>query len=334
MTTTHLPRTTPLTMLATVVASMVAAAGAAATPETVLWSAHIENDSGPLDGTVSLTLALYDAESGGALVHEESVASAVVVGGELVHELGAAAGNPIDDEVLDHPALFLQVTVNGETLTPRLPIRSVPYALRAEQCTSLQGLSADDVATDDEVAAALATVSVPYSSITNLPSWLADGELTALAGGGLAVTGNSIGIAAGGVTGSMIANSTITAAKLANDSVGSAAIAADSVGASEIIAGSIGSVEIGDGSIAGADILDSTITGTDIMNGSIHMDDVAGVNVYLSATGCGSVLMLSSTCHTRHCTAEPPIYWYACGGGCSAEASQTCTGSLIGKLVQ
>ncbi|MCC7070815.1 MAG: hypothetical protein IT383_05800 [Deltaproteobacteria bacterium] len=297
----------PCLALSTLLATLLSAAGAAATPQTVVWSAQVENDGGPVDGTVSLSLSLFDAPNGGALVHEESVPSAAVVDGVLVHELGAAAGNPLDSAVLDHPALFLQVTINGETLSPRLPIRSVPYALRAEQCTSLEGLSADDVATDDEVASALASVSVPFSSITGLPPWLADGELTATPGGGLQVVGNGIGIAAGSITRPMLANGAIDGSKLEPGAVVRSAIAADAVG----------SGEIADAAITSADIADGAITGDDIANGTVRDSDVAGVSVYLFHASCSATgLTLDGSCGSSSCP------------------HGTCSNTYIGKLVK
>lgn len=311
-----------------VLATMIAAGSAAATPETVVWSARVENDAGPLDGTVSLTLTLFDAATGGSAVHEETVTSAVVVDGELVHELGASAANPIDDAVLDRPELFLQVVLNGETLSPRLPIRAVPYALRAEQCSTLEGLSADDVATDAEMAAALQSISVPFSSLTGVPAGLIDGELTASSSGGLVVNGNTIGIGASAVTSGMIASGAVTSAKLASGSVTAAAIAVNAVGTSEIEDSSIGSV----------DILNNTITGDDIRDGTIREADVGGVRVYQYNDSCSSsaTLLLTSTCTSMLCAGAVgglPNYYYTCSGQCSATTPQSCNNNPIGKLV-
>ncbi len=312
-----------------VIASLFAATTAAATPATIVWSARVENDAGPLDGPVSVTLTLFDASTGGTAVHEETVASAIVVDGELVHELGAAAGNPLDDAVLDQASLYLQVAMNGETLSPRLPIRSVPYALRAEQCSTLEGLSADDVATDAELASALQSVSVPFSSITGVPAGLADGELTAAASGGLVVSGNTVGIGASAVTSGMIASGAVTAAKLAADSVASSTIASNAVGSSEIA----------DSTIRSEDIMDGAITGGDITNGTIRDADVTGVSVYQYNNFCsGSAsLLLTSTCSSAICAAATmslPNYYYSCSGSCSATSPQTCNNNYMGKLVK
>lgn len=306
---------TTRTAQAVLLATLLSATAATATPETMLWSARVENDAGPYDGTVSLSLALFDAATGGAAVHEESVTSAVVVDGELVHELGAAAGNPLDDAVLNHPALYLQVTMNGETLAPRMPIRSVPYALRAEQCSTLEGLSADDVATDAELATALQSVSVPFSSVTGVPAGLADGELTAAVGGGLSVAGNTIGIGIGAVTGVMIASGAVTSAKLAADAVTASAIAANSVGS--------------------VDIVDSSITSADIADGAITRTDVLGQDVYAMPTACGGGLSLSPSCRTVACSASGgSLNFQTCSGACTSAAPLTCSGTEVGELVR
>ncbi len=305
-------------------ASLLAATAAAATPETVLWSARVENASGPVDGTVSLTLGLFAAATGGTALHEESVPSAVVVDGELVHELGAAADNPLDDAVLDHPALFLQVTMNGETLAPRLPIRSVPYALRAEQCSSLEGLSADDVATDADVVAALAAHRPAFSSLTGLPAGLADGELTPASGAGLFTSGNTIGIAGGGVIAGMIANGAVTQAKLGVDVVTSAAIAA----------GAVASSEIADGSISSADIQDGAITGNDIGSLAVRDTHVNGVRIYAKHEYCADrgTLVTSASCSTVICAGSPQILYYECDGQCASTRPEGCSNEYLGKL--
>lgn len=319
------PRKPHCPALALLLATLVTAGAAAATPETVVWSARVENDAGPLDGTVSLTLTLFDAETGGSAVHEETIASAVVVDGELVHELGASAGNPLDDAVLERPALYLQVAMNGETLSPRLPIRSVPYALRAEQCNTLQGLSADDVATDAELATALQGFSVPFSSITGVPAGLADGELTAAAGGGLSVSGNTIGIGTSAVTAGMIASSAVTSAK----------IAADAVTASTIAANAVGSSEVADSSITSADIATGTITADDIADGAITRTDVLGQDVYALPTACGGGLSLSASCRTLACSTNgSSLNFLNCSGSCSSPAPLTCNGTDVGELVR
>ena len=108
---------------------LVAAAPAMAIPDVVSWTARVENDAGPFDGTLSITFALFDVDEAGTPLWTESVPSADVTDGDIVHELGSIT--PLDDTLIDRDNLFLQVTMNGDVLSPRSALRAVPSASRA-----------------------------------------------------------------------------------------------------------------------------------------------------------------------------------------------------------
>lgn len=103
-------------------------------PKSLTHQGRLLNDDGePKSGEVTLKFTVYDAESGGALVWESKSKSvdlgdsgfySVTLGGEQ---------NPIDAETLagDSP-LWISMTVDGgEELSPRVRLRSAPYAVRA-----------------------------------------------------------------------------------------------------------------------------------------------------------------------------------------------------------
>ena len=110
---------------------LVVAAPALALPDVVTYAARVENDAGVFSGTVAVTFQLFDASEVGNQLWSESVASTVVVAGDLVHELGSI--EPLDSTVIERDDLFLAVTINGDTLSPRVALRAVPYALRARR---------------------------------------------------------------------------------------------------------------------------------------------------------------------------------------------------------
>lgn len=225
---------------------VIAASPVLALPDVVSYSARVENDAGIFSGTVAVTFQLFDASEAGSELWSETVASTVVVAGDLVHELGSV--ELLDDSVLERDDLFLAVTINGDTLLPRLALRAVPYALKAQEAESLSGLSADDVATDAEVAAAVAARVVTFAQLAAVPAGFADGVdndtvSTALAGGGLAVANNAFSIADNGVTLARMADSSVGSAEVVADSLTAADLAASSVGASEIAASSITSAK-------------------------------------------------------------------------------------------
>jgi hypothetical protein len=97
-------------------------------PGTVSFTGRLSDSAGPVQGSVDLQLELFDAESGGSVVWNESQTAQAQEG--LVYiELGAVT--PLDDTVFDGGDLWLEVTVNGEAMSPRIAVRSVPYAVRA-----------------------------------------------------------------------------------------------------------------------------------------------------------------------------------------------------------
>ncbi len=104
---------------------------AGAVPGTLSFTARIANPAGaPIDGPVSATFRVFDAVTGGNQVWTEDqslTASAGLMFAELGHVL------PFDNTVFDGSARFLELVINGETLTPRLSLLSVPYALDAAQ---------------------------------------------------------------------------------------------------------------------------------------------------------------------------------------------------------
>ena len=302
--------------------AVVASAPAAAIPDVVGYAARVENDAGPFDGTVSVAFQLFDAPTGGALLWSENVASLVVIDGDLVHDLGSV--EPLDDSVLARDDVFLAVTLNGDTLSPRAPIRAVPFALKARDAETLGGLSADDVATDAELA------GLNFGNLPGVPAAFADGVdndtvATVAAGGGLKVAANAFSIDVNGVT----------LERLADNSVNS----------NKVVDGSIQGSDIKDGSVANVDIATNAVTSDKIASGTIVEADLSGSTTTLfevTSGGCtvpAGTIQLSSNC-TRSSSGCPSGQLRSCSvtGACTADvASPTCFGNTgtrsLGKLV-
>jgi hypothetical protein len=81
----------------------------------------------PANGTYQMTFDIYDAEVGGIL--KASIGPLMVDAAEGVYEAELA----VAPAVFDGTSRFLQITVNGELLTPRIRFVSVPYAFHSEQ---------------------------------------------------------------------------------------------------------------------------------------------------------------------------------------------------------
>lgn len=96
---------------------------------TVNYQGHLANSAGTaLDGTYAMTFALYDAASNGTLIWgPESHLAVPVSDGLFTVGLGSLTAGGIPTSVWNGDC-YLEITVGGETLTPREIIRSVPIA--------------------------------------------------------------------------------------------------------------------------------------------------------------------------------------------------------------
>ncbi len=120
---------------------LTAAAPAVAQPASTSFQGSLRDATGaPLTGSVAMTLGIWSNEPRGATrLYAESHAAVSVVEG--VFDVALGAGAPIQGtygpELFAAPDLSLEVAVNGEVLAPRLPMRSVGSALRAEQAAAV-----------------------------------------------------------------------------------------------------------------------------------------------------------------------------------------------------
>ncbi len=127
-------------------ALLAAAAGdAAAVPTSFTFTGRLLDGEAPLDGDITLDLALYETSNGGTPVWAENHATtadqgmvSVALGGET----------ELDPATFGGGDLWLSITVNGTELLPRFQMRSVPYAMRSEISTdseAIGGIPADQV---------------------------------------------------------------------------------------------------------------------------------------------------------------------------------------------
>ncbi len=96
---------------------------------TVNYQGRLADNTGaPLDGSYGMTFALYDATTDGSLVWGPEGHTAVPVSEGLFSVgLGSQTGGGIPTSVWNGDR-YLEITVGGETLSPRELIRSVPVA--------------------------------------------------------------------------------------------------------------------------------------------------------------------------------------------------------------
>lgn len=280
-------------------------AAAHAEPITLVYVGTLKNTAGPVNGPVSLVADLYDAASDGSAVFTETFASVEVVEGVFVVELGATAGAVLDEAPLPAPR-YLSLTINGETLTPRTAVATVPGAHHtpharmaelAETARAFGALAAVDIA-QRELLATPGGAPVAFANVTNLPAGIADGDDDALYTGGAGVS-------------------------ISSDHV---------VSASALTSGMISAATVTDADIAGRSLTAANV------QGPVTEDMVAGnlVSVYVPNAACdlGDRYTLTSTCRPvatdcqigfiRECAPTP---------GCRVlYLNPSCPNTLVGKL--
>jgi hypothetical protein len=110
---------------------------ASTVPTMISYQGQLLDRGGNLvpDGTYSMTFKLYDASIGGNLLWSETQ-SVTVTNGLFNVMLGAARSLDGVDFLGES---YLEVGVNGQVLSPRQQMVSVPYAFRAANADKLQG---------------------------------------------------------------------------------------------------------------------------------------------------------------------------------------------------
>jgi Protein metal binding site. len=157
------------------VAVSIGNAPAGPPPPTVRVQGSVSDRSGgtpvPANGTFQMTFRLYDAAVAGTLVATSGPSPVQVIGGLYNADVS------FPPESFSGGTLFLEVQVNAEILTPRIPVVSVPYAYVAAQAT---GVAPGGVNSASIAPGAVTSVGLAPGSVT--PDKLApcaDGQILA-----------------------------------------------------------------------------------------------------------------------------------------------------------
>ena len=117
------------------VAWLVSSGTAAAAPSSVPFAGRLSTAAGGVvNGNVTVIFNIYTAASGGNSVWNDTFA--LVADQGLVFATLGRIGNPLDETIFTGAGMFLEINVQGETLSPRLPILSTPYAIRSTRADS------------------------------------------------------------------------------------------------------------------------------------------------------------------------------------------------------
>ena len=165
-----------LFLWAALTCTLLAGTVAAEVPGQLRQQGRLLNDQGePASGEATLKFAIYDARSGGAVVWEgESKTVELDERGFYSATIGSDS-NPLEAGALKGGERWLQITVDGEAMTPRSSLESVPYAALAGEAESVADGAVDSAALADDA-------DIDWSNVSNVPTGLSDGDDDTLAG--------------------------------------------------------------------------------------------------------------------------------------------------------
>ena len=131
----------------------------AAPPTTLNYQGALTNTSGtPVSATLSMTLRLYSAATGGVPLYVETQ-SVAVTNGNFNVQLGAVTPLSLPFDV----PYFLGVTVGADAeMTPRQPLASSGYAFRA---SSADTISTGAVIPAGQISGSLANATIPAANV-------------------------------------------------------------------------------------------------------------------------------------------------------------------------
>ncbi len=153
---------------------------ASAVPSVVDFSGRLDRDEQPFEGNVSMIVSLY-AEPDGAepALWSERHDEVTVEDGFFHLMLGADPENSPPDGMLDLPELWLGVNIDDDPeMSPRLRLGTVPYAMQAQDASSLAGIGPDGFAAADHDHAGKYVAVGQSGSVTG--TMIADGGVAAV----------------------------------------------------------------------------------------------------------------------------------------------------------
>ena len=109
---------------------------ALAVPHQMTYTGYLEKSGKPFNSgaaPLTVTFKIYSSASGGYPLWSETIASVTVTGGVFTVVLGKTI--PLNSAILDGKPHFMEIDLGKQTMNPRIPLRSVPYAFTAENCT-------------------------------------------------------------------------------------------------------------------------------------------------------------------------------------------------------
>ncbi len=161
--------------------ALTVAPAALAAPALVPFQGQLTDSSGvAIDGQRDIVITLYTVETGGSVVFTETHSNVDVVSGDFTVYLGSVntGGSALDLRLFaTEPNLWAEISIDGETITPRMRLATSPYAGFAPYCGDAQTLDGQP-----RSSFAAASHSHAFGDLTGVPADLADGDDDTLGG--------------------------------------------------------------------------------------------------------------------------------------------------------
>ena len=110
-------------------------------PCKINYQGRLIKDNVPVDGTKTMVFSIYAVATGGSSIWTSGNVSVEVHNGLFRYVIGSDGGDLSGMDWTAGQALYLQVMVDGETLTPREELSAYPYAINSHL---LEGKTIDD----------------------------------------------------------------------------------------------------------------------------------------------------------------------------------------------
>lgn len=129
--------------LAVVSLLVVPCALAQAVPQRIAFTGNLRSNGAPVTGAHTFVFSLFDADTGGTSAWSETHVGLTASEGLVHAQLGTTTA--LTPSVLTGAPLWLEISIDGEVLSPRLALASAPYAIRASEADTVGGLHASDL---------------------------------------------------------------------------------------------------------------------------------------------------------------------------------------------
>ncbi len=147
----------------------------AGAPLKINFQGRLEESGKAAQGTKNFTFDVYDAQSGGALVWTSLSAGVAVANG--VFSVVLEAGTPLNLSTATFSGpRYIEITVDGTTLSPRQEMVSAPYALVAQALSSDAVISLSNLEKDPSAPSVIntSTNALDWTQLKNVPAGLAN----------------------------------------------------------------------------------------------------------------------------------------------------------------